>query len=66
VAPAGNGQTATSARGRYQAGLDRYRDRGSGDPEAPFLARKRGGPPPSVVAATDGDDELDTTDDSGN
>jgi GNAT superfamily N-acetyltransferase len=71
VATAGNGQTATSARARYQAGLDRYRARELGDPEASFLARKRGVSPPSVVegdgAGDDcGTDDPGTTDDSGN
>jgi ribosomal protein S18 acetylase RimI-like enzyme len=37
-------------RERYQAGLDRYRDRDRGEPERSFLAQKAGrGPPPVTV-----------------
>jgi hypothetical protein len=36
-------------RERYQAGLDRYRDRDRGEPERSFLARKAGRAPPRVT-----------------
>jgi GNAT superfamily N-acetyltransferase len=75
VDAAGNGRSPTTAGERYRAGLDRYRDRDLGEPEASFLARKRGASPPSAVeydragddrgTAVDIDDS-DTTDDSGN
>ncbi|MFC5366694.1 GNAT family N-acetyltransferase [Salinirubrum litoreum] len=54
---------------RYQAGLDRYRARDLDDPEASFLARKQGTPPPTVLV-TDAEGTRETSpdhaDDSGN
>lgn len=40
--------------GRYGAGLDLFRERGAGDPEASFLAARRDADPPAVVPAPDG------------
>jgi GNAT superfamily N-acetyltransferase len=60
----GNGRTPTTARDRYQAGLDRYRDRDLGDPEASFLARKRGAGPPEVIEDDALSDSTGPTDDA--
>ena len=38
---------------RYQRGLDAYRERDRGDPEAAFLDRKRGADPPRVISGRD-------------
>jgi GNAT superfamily N-acetyltransferase len=39
---------------RYRAGLDRYRERDLGDPEASFLAERVGADPPDPVDVPDG------------
>ena len=65
VDTAGTGWTPTTARERYQAGLDRYRARELGDPEASFLARKRGASPPPVIEEDGAGDDRGTTVDRG-
>jgi GNAT superfamily N-acetyltransferase len=45
--------------GTYRAGLDRYRERDLGDPEASFLAERVGADPPGTVAVPDGVDPTD-------
>lgn len=42
---------ATADTATYQSGLDRYRDRDLGEPEASFLADRVGADPPAVVTA---------------
>ncbi|RLM53613.1 GNAT family N-acetyltransferase [Halobellus sp. Atlit-31R] len=50
--PAGDAAASETADPiTYQRGLDRYRDRDLGDPEASFLAGQIGSDPPAVVAA---------------
>jgi GNAT superfamily N-acetyltransferase len=84
VTVSGNGRTPTPGEDghghrpgveRYRAGLDRYRARDLGDPEASFLARKQGASPPAVLVSDDAEsDDTDRTretttddaDDSGN
>jgi len=44
---------------RYRAGLDRYRRRDLGDPEASFLAERVGADPPATVDVPDGADPPD-------
>ena len=45
--------------GRYRAGLDRYRERDLGDPEASFLADRVDADPPAPVEVPDGVDPTD-------
>ena len=47
---------------RYRAGLDRYRERDLGDPEASFLAERVGADPPAPVDPPDGADSPDPPD----
>jgi GNAT superfamily N-acetyltransferase len=44
---------------RYRAGLDRYRERDLGDPEASFLADRVDADPPAPVEVPDGVDPTD-------
>jgi hypothetical protein len=44
---------------RYRAGLDRYRERDLGDPEASFLADRVDADPPAPVEVPDGVDQTD-------
>ena len=58
--PAGPlGRDATPDAGTYRAGLDAYRDRDLGNPEASFLADRVGADPPDLVDAVDGGDPID-------
>jgi GNAT superfamily N-acetyltransferase len=70
VGRSGDDASTSAARDRYRAGLDRYRDRDLGRPEASFLARKAGAVPPRVIDTgrerADGTDAGSATDDSGN